>query len=216
MTVRRSFSARIARPPGAITVSERYSRFVGMMKLVLPLGAALLVFIVVAWPYLGGRDAGISLSFATIGLGLEENVFMTNARYLGSDAKDQPYTLTAEVMTQDDGDPDVIRLTRPTADILMNGGSWYALTADAGTLLRDTERLSLEGAVNVFSDAGYEFHTERAEIDLRTSRAYGDAPIEGQGPFGVLYADRFRLEEKGRVIHFEGRVRMILYPKSGV
>ena len=53
------------RSPGAFTVSERYSSFVGMMKLVLPLGAALLVFIVVAWPYLGGRDAGISLSFAS-------------------------------------------------------------------------------------------------------------------------------------------------------
>ena len=215
MTLRRSFSRRIPRSPGAFTVSERYSSFVGMMKLVLPLGAALLVFIVVAWPYLGGRDAGISLSFASIGRGLAENVFMTNARFLGSDDKDQPYTLTAAVMTQDDADPDVIRLTKPKADILLNEGSWYALTADAGKLLRDSERLSLEGAVQIFSDAGYEFHTERAEIDLRASRAYGDAPIEGQGPFGVLNADRFRLETKGRVIHFEGRVRMILYPKSG-
>lgn len=186
-----------------------------MMKLLLPLSAAVLVLAVVAWPYLTGRDDGIPLSFATIGLGLDESVFVTNARYMGADDKNQPYTLTAELAAQDDDNPDIIQLTNPKADILLNGGTWLALTADKGTLLRASEQLSLEGAVSIFSDVGYEFRTESAEIDLAKSLAHGDAPIEGQGPFGILNANSFRLDSKGHVIYFEGQVRMTLYPKSG-
>ena len=186
-----------------------------MMKLVLPLSAAVLVLAVVAWPYVAGRDDGIPLSFAAIGLGLDESVFVTNARYMGADDKDQPYTLTAEMAAQDDSDPDIIQLTKPKADILLNEGTWLVLTADSGTLLRASEQLSLEGAVSIFSDVGYEFRTESATIDLGASRAHGDAPIEGQGPFGVLNADSFRLDGKSHVIYFEGQVRMTLYPKPG-
>ncbi len=125
----RGFSARIVATPRAITESVRYSRFVGMMKLILPLGALILVAMVVTWPYLRGDDDSIPLSFASIGVGLDENVFMTNARYIGADDKDQPYTLTAELAAQDDDDPDIILLTKPPADILLNEGTWLALTA---------------------------------------------------------------------------------------
>ena len=215
MTARRTFSEHIARPSRIITVSERYSRFVGLMKLMLPLGATALVVIVVTWPYLSGREDGIPLSFSSMGLGLTEKVFMTNARYMGSDDKDQPYTLTAELMSEEDGVEDAIRLTKPQADIMLNDGSWLALTADTGVLIRKSEQLTLEGGVNFFSDAGYEFRTQRAEINLASKRAHGDEPIEGQGPFGTLNADSFRLEDQGNTIFFEGNVRMVFYPGSG-
>ena len=215
MTARRTFSEHIARPSRIITVSERYSRFVGLMKLVLPLGATALVIIVVTWPYINGREDGIPLSFASMGLGLTEKVFMTNARYMGSDDNDQPYTLTAELMSEEDGVEDAIRLTRPQADIMLNDGSWLALSAETGVLVRESELLTLEGGVSFFSDAGYEFRTPSAEINLATKRAHGTEPIEGQGPFGTLSADGFRLENQGKTIIFEGNVRMTFYPYSG-
>jgi lipopolysaccharide export system protein LptC len=215
MTARRTFSEHMARPSRIVSVSERYSRFVGLMKLMLPLGAAALVIIVVVWPYLGGREDGIPLSFASIGLGLDEKVFMTNARYMGSDDNDQPYTLTAELIAEEEGVDNTIRLTKPQADIMMNNGSWLALTADSGVLNRDSEQLVLVGAVNFFSDSGYEFRTRRAEINLGSIRVHGEEPIEGQGPFGTLYADSFRLENQGKSLFFEGHVRVTYYPNSG-
>ena len=189
--------------------------FRSLMKLMLPLGAAALVIIVVVWPYLGGREDGIPLSFASIGLGLDEKVFMTNARYMGSDDNDQPYTLTAELIAEEEGVDNPIRLAKPQADIMMNNGSWLALTADSGVLNRDSEQLVLVGAVNFFSDSGYEFRTRRAEINLGSIRVHGEEPIEGQGPFGTLYADSFRLENQGKSLFFEGHVRVTYYPNSG-
>ena len=216
MTARRTFSEHIARPPQIVIVSERYSRFVGWMKLMLPLSAVGLVVIVVTWPYLSGREDGIPLSFASIGIGLDENIFMTKARYMGSDDNDQPYTLTAELMAEEEGVGDAIRLTKLQADIMLNNGSWLALTADSGLLIRESQQLTLEGRVNFFSDDGYEFRTARAVINLASKRAHGEDPIEGQGPFGMFNADSFRLENEGKSMFFEGNVRMTLYPEAGV
>ena len=216
MTARRTFSEHIARPPRIVTVSERYSRFVGLMKLMLPLSATALVVIVVIWPYLSGREDGIPLSFASIGIGLDEKVFMTNARYMGSDDKDQPYTVTAESVTEEEGAVDIIHLTKPQADIMLDNGSWLALTADSGVLDRKNQHLVLEGQVNFFSDDGFEFRTRRVEINLASKRAHGEDPIAGQGPFGVLNADSFRLEDQGKTMFFEGHVRMTFYPDSKV
>ena len=87
------------------------------------------------------------------------------------------------------------------------------VVAERGTLRRSEQTLTLDGGVSVYSDDGYEFRTERAEIDLRARTARGDAPVEGQGPLGVLSAGGFYL---GDTIRFEGRVRLVAYPKAGV
>ena len=215
MNSRHLFDEQVIRRRRLEVMSERYSRFVGLMKFVLPLGAAVLVALVVAWPYLEGRDPGVPLSFAEVEPTTADALFMANARYLGSDDRNQPFTVTADSVIQDDPQSDIVRFTSPKADIMLSDGSWLALTADSGTLRQSDETLLLDGAVSIFSDEGYEFRTERAEIDLRTSIARGNSAIEGQGPFGILNADTFRLDRDRGSIRFEGRVRLVLYPKSG-
>ena len=75
--------------------------------------------------------------------------------------------------------------------------------------------MELDGGVNIFSDEGYEFRTERAEIDIDANTAWGDQPIEGHGPLGILNADTFRLDNATGLLLFEGSVRMIVYPNVG-
>ena len=215
MTRRRSIGEHFARRRRIVAISARYSRFVGLMKVVLPMSAVALAVLVVAWPYLAGREEGFHLSFADIGVDATEAVYMTNARFFGSDDKRQPISVTADSVTQEIGDPDTVRFILPKADILLENGDWLALTAERGTLHRAGQLLALDGGVNIFFDKGYEFRTERAEIDLRTRAARGDAPVEGQGPLGLLNASGFRLGDKGRTIHFDGRVRLVLYPNAG-
>ncbi|MFQ5785702.1 MAG: LPS export ABC transporter periplasmic protein LptC [Alphaproteobacteria bacterium] len=215
MSRKRALSVRIAGRRHVVAVSTRYSRFVGVMKWLLPLGAVAIAALVVAWPYATGRDAGVPLSFAAIESTVDELLYMTNARFLGADDEDQPFSVTADSVSQEVDDPDILRFIVPKADILLSGGTWFALTADRGTLDRAARTLVLDGAVNVFSDEGYELRTQRAEVDLRTSIASGDSLIEGQGPLGVLNAARFEINRESRTIRFDGGVRLVLYPKAG-
>ncbi len=192
-----------------------YSNFVGLMKVLLPISAAVLTALVVAWPLLSGRDEGVPISFADVEFTGPETPLMSNARYLGTDGRDRPLSITADTVTQAAEDEDTVHFTAPKADMLLDSGAWVLLTADRGTLHRATNIMVLDGAVNIFSDEGYEFRTDHAEIDIDANTAWGDRPIEGQGPLGTLNADTFRLDNAAGRLLFEGSVRMIVYPNLG-
>ncbi len=207
---------RMAARSRKVRLSGRYSRFVGLMKWLLPLSAVALALLVVVWPYFNEQQRGLPLSFAAIETSVNNKLFMTNARFLGSDDRNQPYTITADSVVQAAGDSDMVQFIRPKADIQLDDGSWLALTAARGALRRSDETLTLDGGVDVFSDAGYEFRTAQIEVDLRSKVARGDQPVEGQGPLGVLSATGFTLDRNGRTIRFSGRVKLVLYPKGEV
>ena len=215
MTTRRSIGDFFATRRRIVSISARYTRFVVLLKVALPIGAAALVGFVVAWPYLTGPEEGFHLSFSEVGVSAQKGVHMTNVRFFNSDSNDQPLTVTAEQVMQDNDDPDVVRFIMPAADIQLADGMWLALTARQGALHRTNRTLSLVGSVNLFSDEGYELRTEQVDFDLRAQSVAGNTPVEGQGPLGVFNADSFRLDRTGRSIHFEGRVHMVLYPKVG-
>lgn len=215
MTQSRSIGAFLGHRRQIVVASGRYSRFVGLMKVALPMSAAALAVLVIAWPYLTKGQAGLPIAFSSIKVEDSESVFMTNARYFGSDTNQQPFTVVAETVNRQIDDPDTVQFTLPRAEIQLESGSWMALAASRGTLYQSDQTLTLEGAVSIFSDEGYEFHTERAEIDLQTSIAHGSDPVEGEGPLGLLNAEGFRLDRDDGTLRFEGGVRLILQPKPG-
>lgn len=212
----RAIGAHMARRRHDAVASAGYSRFVGLMKFVLPAGAALLVALVVAWPYLSGRDAGLPFSFANVENVAAEALFMTNSRYFGTDDKNQQFSITAESVIQETADPDTLRFRLPKADILLDDGSWLAVTADEGMLNRSRQVLVLDGSVSFFSDKGFEISTERAQVDLARSVASSRSPVSGQGPFGLLRAEGFSYNKEDGTLRFDGRVHMTLNPRTGI
>ena len=77
---------------------------------------------------------------------------------------------------------------------------------------RDAKRLNLEGAVNLFHDSGYEFRTSKLNVDLESGTAVSKVPVQGQGPFGTLKSEGFRIIDRAQTIFFTGKTKMIIYP----
>ena len=204
-------ASRRARPPRA---GSRYSRFVGLMKIVLPLIAAVLVAAIVVWPHFNQVREGFRIEVARFTLPSAGTQHMSRARFTGTDAKNRPYTVTAETAAQEENRPDTIRLDRPSADITLSDGAWVAASAEQGTLARGEQVLKLAGGVDLFHDQGFELHSPTATIDLRTGAAAGDDPVQGQGPSGSLNAEGFRLSEGGGRILFTGKARLVLLPQE--
>lgn len=203
------------RPPARIRLSPWHSRFVSMMKFLLPLAAALLIALVVLWPYLQSTDTRFRLGFTALRTGESESPEMVNPRYMGTDSNDQLFSITADLAKNLLKDDSAVELEMPKADIILTDGSWLVLTAETGIYVRDTKTLDLVGAVNLFHDSGYEFSTSKAHVDLAAGIASGEEPVKGQGPFGNLQAEGFRLLDRGRTIHFTGKSRLVLYPGIG-
>jgi len=202
-------------PLRPLAVGRRLAyRHVAFLKVVLPLIALLLLGLVLAWPRLNpdprefrlgaGGEAGVSVE--------AETSRMLKPRYVGTDESNQPFTVTAETATHA-GSADRILLAEPKADVTLKDGSWVAVSAKEGLYDRNGQTLGLRGDVAVFHDAGYEFHTQSADIDLGGGGATGREPVEGQGPFGHLVAEGFQILDKGARIVFTGKARVELRPE---
>lgn len=185
------------------------------MKFLLPTVALLLILLIVAWPYINVPDSRFRIGFADLTVKEAGDPSMVNPRYVGSDDENQPYSITAEIARRLSESGKVIELDEPKADIALDDGTWLVLTAARGIYGRTAETLDLVGSVVLYHDTGYEFLTEKANINLETSAAEGDQPISGQGPFGNLQAEGFRLVDKGKTIYFTGKSKLVMYPGAG-
>ncbi len=197
---------------GTRRFGARHTRFVGAMKVFLPLVAAVIAGLLLAWPGVHEGPREIVLPFAETGATDAETPGMANARYIGTDADDRPFLVTANRAVQDPARPDLIDLVALQADMTLDNGAWMSVMASHGRYDRARQILRLVGTVSIFSDAGYEFHAETALIDLRNKLAESHAPVEGHGPFGTLRADRFRVVDRGRRLLFDDNVRMTIRP----
>jgi lipopolysaccharide export system protein LptC len=194
---------------------QGYSRFVVWMKVLLPVLALLLIVLIVVWPYLKLNDTRFSIGFTALRVSNVEDPAMINPRFLGADKDRQTFSITADIAKNLLNTEKSVVLEMPKADISLDDGSWLVITAKNGIYERQSETLTLNEQVNLFHDSGYEFRTESAHIDLTSGIASGSMAIEGQGPFGRLQAEGFRLVDKGKTIFFTGKSKLTIYPGAG-
>ncbi len=198
------------RQPPRLSLTNRYSVFVGFMKVLLPATAAALMLLVVAWPQFVIEEEGFRLSVSKLAPDQAESLTMLNARFEGLDERNRPYAVTADIATQSENDTDLVTLERPKADITLEDGAWLALTAKSGEYHKEAQVLDLTGSVNLFHDKGFELRTESARVRLDEGMAEGAQPVEGQGSIGTIQAEGFRVLDRGARIFFLGRSHLVI------
>lgn len=189
------------------------SRIVSTMKYLLPGLAFAMLVLVAVWPRLGPEEDSFRIDIAAVGPAGGAKPQVLNPRLQGTDSEKRPFQITADLgsRSKTDTGSEVYDLTNPKADIVLSDGSWIALNADDGLFDSDSSILFLTGNVNLFHDEGYEFQTTAARVNLETSTASGDQPIDGQGPFGILNANGFRVLDSGERILFIGPAKMTIF-----
>lgn len=202
------------RPSGPSRRDASRSRTVGVLKVLFPLAAGLVVALVVAWPYLTTDQSAFRVGFANLELRDSGDPAIINARFHSTDDNANPYSITADFARNLTRDTARVDLEMPKADVALKDGTWLVLTAETGHLYREEKALDLVGSVNLFHDTGYEFNTTRAHVDLGAGVASGKEPVTGHGPFGTLAAEGFRVLNAKRAIHFTGKAHVVLYPGS--
>jgi lipopolysaccharide export system protein LptC len=133
-----------------------------------------------------------------------------NARYTGLDRHDRPFSVTADVARQTTANDELVSLETPKADLALESGAWVALTAETGLYHTQPKQVDLYGDVNLYHDKGMTFRTESATVDLEGGTAEGQEKVEGHGPSGEIESEGFRILDKGAVVIFTGRARMLL------
>jgi lipopolysaccharide export system protein LptC len=217
--------------------ARRYTQFVGIMKRVLLVAVTALVLAVLAYT-LQPRDAKqYQMTFERMGI-IANDLTMVKPRLAGTDSDGSPFVVTADTAVQDRNNIHRARLANVEADLTAKDGAWYNMNAPTGFLDSDAQKLWLRGKIAMYSDNGYELHTDAAFVDLAPScdpktgkpvsgkpakpgkpparcartTIRGDREVTGQGPLGTVRADRFHVEKATKHIFLDGHVRMVLYP----
>jgi len=189
---------------------ERYSRFVSIMKVLLPALAFLLIVVVIIMPQLNDQlDSQVSEDIFLDGDD-PDTLSLVNARYFGTDRSGQRFSITASSAREVKGQEKQVKLDTPQADISLKDGTWLMVGADSGLYDRGNQVLNLKGQVSLFQDQGYEIHTDLATVFIQDGSGEGDKPVYTQGSFGQLESLGFKFKEKGKVFYFLGPAQLIL------
>jgi lipopolysaccharide export system protein LptC len=198
-----------------IAFDRRYSRFVSLAKRVLPGIAVALLALVAAWPRLQTEIEQMHFMLPRLDPREAQDLRMVNARFTGVDRQNRPFVLTAETARQNPSADQLVALEGPKGDLTSTSGSWFELSSYTGLYQPQTQLLDLFGDVQLFQDKGNEFHTDSAHIDMANGTAEGHEKIEGQGPFGHITAEGFRILNRGDIIIFTGHAHLELLPRQG-
>lgn len=189
-----------------------YSRFVRIMKIMLPIVAFSLIVLVVLYSATGREGPGnVSIQFNTVDA-VDKDRQLVAPKLTGTDGRGQPFTVTAKGATQEPGKSRRMVFDNVVADVTMQDKSWVQVDAKVGLLDGEAKTLDLSQSINIFSDKGYECHTTAARYDFGLGLLKGENPINCQGPLGLINAKRFEgLREPG-IMRFTGGVSTTYFP----
>jgi lipopolysaccharide export system protein LptC len=190
-----------------------YSRFVRIMKIMLPLVAFSLIVLVVIYSATGGERSSVPLTLQNMGA-VDKDRQLVAPKLTGTDGRGQPFTVTAKGATQMPGKARRMVFDNVVADVTMQDKSWVQVDAKIGQLDVEAKTLDLTDSINIFSDKGYECHTASARYDFGLGLLKGEQPISCQGPLGLISAKKFEgLREPG-IMRFTGGVSTTYFPAT--
>jgi lipopolysaccharide export system protein LptC len=190
--------------------ADRYSRWVALLKVVLPVTGVALLCLVSVWPRLPLLLENVRAGFPAIDLHEARELRMVNPRYAGLDRYNRPYAVTAAIGRQVPDRNDVMALERPQAVMIVRGGASVLVTAATGVYQSQAQLLDLFEDVNLVHQDGTQFVTRRAHLNVSENTAEGHEPVEGHGPSGDIAGEGFLILSKGDTIIFTGQSSLLL------
>lgn len=192
-------------------VARRYSRFVEVMKIALPLLAVSLLILVIGWSAFHKTPVDLTLRGDVI-RAANGKIEMEKPQLAFTDEEDRTILVQAELATQNAGERNLWSLQALHAKMTPPKGTGYKLVSDTGKLDSDKQQLDLAGNIVVESSEGYTFRAKSAHVDMKDSRVTSEEPVEAEGGATRIVANRFEMWDRGARFRFEGDVHFTSEP----
>ena len=192
--------------------AHRHSRRVRFLKRALPIGGlAAIVVIIIAFFVTAISPGSIDLGETRIENG---RLVMRNPQLTGTDDAERPFNLTADKAFQQADNPTRISLEGISGRLPMSDTEFAVIRAGNGIYDTAAETLVLDGNIAVDTDTGLAIRLRDADIDIDSGRMRSDSSVSVDTGRAQITAESLTIEDNGRVIVFENRVRMRLLPFS--
>ncbi len=188
----------------AYAMAQRHSRRVKRLKVILPLGAAViaLAFISVSLARTWLPDE-VSLESATVENG---KIVMEKPALAGRNNKGFDYSMNAERALQDIASPNLMTLEKVMAAVPMNDIVAQVI-AQEGIFDRATNRLQMTAPFDINLTNGIQAKFQSANVDLKAGTMDTAKPVSITTKDGSIIAESMHIADNGKTITFSGQVR---------
>lgn len=190
-------------------VNHGYTRFIRSMRIILPLVAVALTVVILTWEDAGRRVEPVKKEELVPQSANIQNELLKPV-YNSVDANKQPFTVTADLATQDRSNPDLVNLENPKAELAQNDGSKLSADAKTGLYEQKSQKLNLEGDVHLIHSEGYTLSTEELRVDIPTQKTFSGRDVRVEGPAGSIDAKGLEGDGVAGVLVFTGPAKVVL------
>ncbi|TPI37555.1 LPS export ABC transporter periplasmic protein LptC [Mesorhizobium sp. B2-9-1] len=196
----------------AFNRAQRHSRRVRVLKFAVPL---LAVAIAVAFPVYSYLKAPVSVSVQADGTAFSNGkLVMANPKLNGFTKQKLPYSLTATRATQDVGQQAVIDLEGINAKLPVATDNIVSVDAAHGIYNRDANTMDLTSDVSVTTTDGLVAKFKSIFLDMGKGSMKTSNPVDVSRGGSRITADAMSVEDNGRLVVFENRVRVNIDPAA--
>ena len=192
--------------------ASRHSRHVRWLKIGLPTLAVLSIAGFVAVMTLNrGGDGLPALTLSGINLDTRE-ITMDKPHISGFDGTKRAYEVNAAKAVQALGNPKVVNLETIDARFAVADDVRAHLLSRSGVYDADTQKLTLDGGIDVTTTNGYSGRLEHADVDIENGTVRSDTGVLLRGKEGQITADSIEVLDRGKHIFFRGNVKLHFTP----
>lgn len=196
------------------SVLNQHSRFVKLAKLALPSAAAVLLALLLFFPYLKNDTRDFRLDITRPKQGELEKLHIENTVFYITDKDNKVNNFIASNIDETEPGSKLIKLTNPEGILPTTPERWVNIKAPYGYFNQNTNLLELDDNVELFYSEGMTVNTSSAFFDFNSSRGYGNRPVTGQGFLGTLQAEGFEYSSKNDILTFIGHNNILIKEES--
>lgn len=186
-----------------------YTRFVRVMRVILPLAAIALTAVIVLWDEMGRQMAKVDQEKFMPEME-EARGELLEPKFDSTDSEGRPYTIIADRARQDDNNPKIMLLQKPDAFIQLGTTETMTGKSQSGVYEQEIGKLFLSQDVQLDHSSGYTLQSNELRVDLKTGEAFSDLPVHVEGEMGTIDASGLEAYNARGLVIFKGPAKLIL------
>jgi lipopolysaccharide export system protein LptC len=183
-----------------------------VLKFVLPTLGALMAIAFVAYSYLM-KPISVEISAQASAI-TDGKLVMSAPKLQGYTSDDRAYSVSADRAIQDVAQEAIVVLEGIAAELPYDARNSAAIDAAHGVFDRTRNALDIDSEINIRTSNGVVARLQSALVDIAGGRMSTGDPVEIRYKGASIASDGMSVEDNGKVVIFEKRVRVNIEPRA--
>jgi lipopolysaccharide export system protein LptC len=179
---------------------------VRLSKIVLPSAVGILVAILALAPLGKKGDVSFILDKKKVE-NAHERMRVESAQYTGSDDKGEKFVILANNAVQPSSDVPIVNINGMHAQLNQPQGP-LTIAANKGRYNLDTQKMAIDGPVQVKGGDGYNLATRDVTVDMKQRQLQSAGPVAGSMRLGQFQAGQLHADLGSRTVVLDGGARL--------